>query len=94
MFFDFVQGGAEDEITLSANRAAFARWSFTPRVLNDVGSRDQTTTVLGQAVSSPIILAPVGLAGLVEPKQREKGAAEAAGNKGVVFALSSSASST
>lgn len=94
MIFDFVQGGAEDETTVAANRAAFARYALLPRVMRDVAERDQSTTVLGQPVSSPILLAPVGLTGLAEPRQRERAVAAAAARKAIVYAVSSSASTS
>jgi L-lactate dehydrogenase (cytochrome) len=85
--FDYVDGGAEDEQTLRANQADFARYTFRPRVLVDVGDRDQSTTVLGQPIASPLILAPTGFTGLLWPRG-EIVAARAAARKGVVFTLS------
>jgi isopentenyl diphosphate isomerase/L-lactate dehydrogenase-like FMN-dependent dehydrogenase len=46
--FDFVDGGAQDEVTLRNNRRDFERVSLLPRVLTDVSVRDQSVTVLGQ----------------------------------------------
>jgi L-lactate dehydrogenase (cytochrome) len=92
MVFDFVQGGAEDEDTVAANRMAFSRWALLPRVMRDVSARDQSTTVLGHPVTSPILLAPVGLTGLAEPRHRERAVAAAAARKGIAYAVSSSAS--
>src|SRR5690242_1052759 len=54
--FDFADGGAEDEQTLRANRADFAKLTLRPKILVDVSKRDQATTILGQPVSSPLIL--------------------------------------
>src|SRR3954451_21104076 len=56
--FDAIDGGAGDEVTLRANRTAFDRLWIRPRALADVGVRDLTTTVLGQTVSMPILVAP------------------------------------
>lgn len=56
--FDYVAGGAGEECTLRANRQAFSRWSLRPRVLVDVSNVDLTTTVLGQKIPFPILLAP------------------------------------
>src|SRR5438093_6175119 len=58
MVFDYYAGGAGDEWTLGQNREAFARWSFRPRVLRGRGSADLRTTVLGQDIPFPIMLAP------------------------------------
>ncbi len=58
--FDFLEGGAEDEGTLQRNSSSFDRWDLLPRFLSDVGAIDPSTTVLGQPVSWPVILAPTG----------------------------------
>jgi isopentenyl diphosphate isomerase/L-lactate dehydrogenase-like FMN-dependent dehydrogenase len=60
----FLSGGAEDESTLRANRGAFQRWTFRPRVLVDVGVVTTETTVLGTPVSLPVLVAPVACHGL------------------------------
>ena len=56
--WDFVAGGSADEITLSRNRTAFEAISINPRFLVDVSHRDLTTTVLGQTISFPVMVAP------------------------------------
>ena len=86
--FDFIDGGAEDELTLRRNEAAFKQITFRPRVLVDTQARDQSTTVLGQRLSTPLILAPTGLCGMAAPRG-EILAARASLNAGVVFTLSS-----
>jgi len=88
--FDYVDGGAGDEITLQRNMAGFQRYMFRPRVLTDVGARDQSVMVLGERLVSPIVLAPTGLIGMVVPRA-EILAARVAERKGLVFALSSMA---
>jgi L-lactate dehydrogenase (cytochrome) len=85
--FDYIDGGAEDERTLRANHADFGRYIFRPRVLVDVSKRDQSTTVLGERVASPLILAPTGFTGVFWPRG-EAVAARAAGDKGLVFTAS------
>ena len=85
--FDYIDGGAEDEVTLRANEADFQRYRFRPRALVDVSHRDQSTTVLGIPVSSPLILAPTGFTGMFWPRG-EAVAARAAGRKGVIFTAS------
>ena len=67
VFFDFFQGGAEDEIAVRENRAAWQRLSFRPRVLVDVTNRNLATTVLGQPISMPIFTAPCGFNALAHP---------------------------
>ena len=86
---DFIEGGAEDEITLRRNREAFQEIQIRHKVLTDVSTRDQTTTILGTPVESPLVLAPVGLAALAHP-EGERAAAIAAAKKGIISTLSSS----
>ena len=85
--FDYVDGGAEDEATLRANRAGFRRYTFNPRVLVDVSERDQSTSVLGERLAAPLILAPTGFTGMLWPRG-EILAARAAARKGLVYTLS------
>ena len=85
--FDYIDGGAEDEVTLRANQADFGSYTFRPRGLVDVSTRDQSTTILGAPVASPLILAPTGFTGLFWPRG-EAVAARAAGRKGVIFTAS------
>jgi L-lactate dehydrogenase (cytochrome) len=87
--FDFVEGGAEDEITITRNRSGFSQIAFVPSALTDVSARDQSTTVLGTPVESPIVLSPVGLAALAHP-DGEVAAARAATQAGLISTLSSS----
>ena len=86
--FDFIDGGAEDELTLRRNEAALKQITFRPRVLVDTHARNQSTTVLGQRLSTPLILAPTGLCGMAAPRG-EILAARASLNAGVIFTLSS-----
>ncbi len=62
--FDYVDGGAEDERALAANREAFARLRFLPRTLVDVGRRDRSTRLLGAPAAMPAVVGPTGLNGL------------------------------
>jgi L-lactate dehydrogenase (cytochrome) len=91
--FDFVDGGAEDEVTVARNRAAFARRALLPRVLVDVGSVDLSTSVLGQPIRLPVMLAPCGLMRLVHPAG-DGAAARAAHRAGTIHVLSTSASTS
>ena len=56
--FDFVDGGAEDEVTSKENRRAFRKIKLNQRVLVGVSERDISTTVLGESVKLPVLLAP------------------------------------
>src|SRR5437764_14359229 len=64
MLFDYIAGGAGDEWTLRENREAFTRVQLLPRMLRGVGTRDQSTTVLGTPVSFPVRVPPMGFHGL------------------------------
>ena len=55
----YLAGGAGDEWTLRENRAAFARWTFRPRVLCDVSGVSTGTTGLGRRIEQPVVVAPV-----------------------------------
>jgi isopentenyl diphosphate isomerase/L-lactate dehydrogenase-like FMN-dependent dehydrogenase len=89
--FDFIEGGAEDEVTLARNEEAYRELALRPRWLQDVSSRDQSTTVFGQRIETPVLLAPVGLARLAH-QEAEVAAARAAVSRGTIFTLSSNAS--
>lgn len=56
--FDYIAGGSDDEVTLRENRAAFAKWRLRPRYLVDVSQPDLSTTVLGQHIAMPVLIAP------------------------------------
>ena len=58
--FDFIDGGADDELGMVRNREAFSDYQLLPRYLNDVTTRDQSTTLFGRKYSSPIGISPTG----------------------------------
>jgi FMN-dependent dehydrogenase len=67
MSYGFYASAANDEITLRENRAAYERIKVLPRMLIDVSARDMSTTVLGEPVSMPILIAPMALQCLAHP---------------------------
>ncbi|MBK9314941.1 MAG: L-lactate dehydrogenase [Acidobacteria bacterium] len=85
--FDLIDGGALDEVTLTANRADFQALRIRQRVLRDVSNLKTETRVLGQTMKVPVILAPIGLAGLAGRRGEAQGA-RAAEKAGVPFCLS------
>ena len=87
MVFDFVDGGADGELTLDANRRAFEQIVFEPRWISDVSKIDLTTTVLGEQLSMPYLLAPAGLASVVH-KDGELAVARAAAKANTIFCIS------
>ncbi|HMK81845.1 MAG TPA: alpha-hydroxy acid oxidase [Xanthobacteraceae bacterium] len=58
--FGYMATGADDEITLRANREAFAKFALRPRRLVDVSKVDMKATILGASYDSPIVIAPTG----------------------------------
>jgi L-lactate dehydrogenase (cytochrome) len=85
--FDYIDGGAEAELTLCANCRAFEAVTFRPRCAVATPACDLRTTVLGTRLSMPLILAPVGSSRLIYPRGEEV-AARAAGVAGIAYALS------
>jgi L-lactate dehydrogenase (cytochrome) len=85
--FDFIEGGSGDETSIAANRSAFDRLSFVPRVLVDVGKPDLTTTFCGSPLQTPIMLAPTGHSGIVHP-DGERAAAVVAAELGTLAFVS------
>jgi isopentenyl diphosphate isomerase/L-lactate dehydrogenase-like FMN-dependent dehydrogenase len=87
MVFDYLDGGAESEITLRENCRAFEAVTFRPRQAVTMSTCDLRTRVLGIDVSFPALLAPVGYSRLMHPGG-EAAAASAAGKAGTAYILS------
>jgi isopentenyl diphosphate isomerase/L-lactate dehydrogenase-like FMN-dependent dehydrogenase len=85
--FDYIDGGAEDELTLRANRRAFEAVTLRPRCAVATPACDLRVSVLGASLSMPLILAPVGSSRLMYPRG-EEAAAGAAGAAGIAYTLS------
>jgi L-lactate dehydrogenase (cytochrome) len=84
---EYFDGGAGDERTLARNAADLAAVLLRQRVLRDVSAIDTSTRLFGAEIAAPIVLAPVGLAGLAW-RRGEAVAARAATTLGVPFCLS------
>ena len=65
--YDYYAGGAEDELTLRWNRAAFSRFMLRQRVLVDVSRVDASLTLLGERIAMPVLLAPAAFQRLAHP---------------------------
>ena len=91
--YDFIAGAATDEITLRRTRAVFDSIMMKPRMMVDVSERDLSTTVLGNKISFPVIMAPAGNHSAAHP-DAELATAKAAGRMDTLMALSSHASRT
>jgi 4-hydroxymandelate oxidase len=89
--FDYVAGGAWDELSLAENVAAWQRYRFRPRVLVDVATIDAATTLLGGPAAFPVAVAPMAAHGLAHP-QGEIATARAAAAAGIPFTLSTMSS--
>jgi len=87
MLFDYIDGGAYDEVTLAANRTDFLALRLRQRVMRDVSNVDTSARILGHDVSFPVVLGPVGLAGMMA-RRGEVQAVRAADAAGVPFCLS------
>jgi L-lactate dehydrogenase (cytochrome) len=85
--FDYIDGGAEDELTLRANTRAFTDTEFRPRVLRGLRSIDCATEILGHAVPYPLALSPTGFTRIADP-QGELAVARAAARAGLPYTLS------
>mgnify|MGYP006234613665 FL=1 len=59
--FHYIDGGADDEITLKRNTEAFNKCDLVPNVLTDVSDVDLSTTVLGQKIDFPLFLSPTAM---------------------------------
>lgn len=86
--FDFIDGGAFHETTIKRNSEDFDQVLIRKKILQDVSSIDTTTSLFGQTLKQPVILAPVGFAGLFA-RRGEVQATKAANEAGVPFCLSS-----
>jgi 4-hydroxymandelate oxidase len=85
--YDYLAGGSWEELSLAENEAAWRRRTLRPRVLVDVSQVTTATTLLGQASSMPVAIAPMAYHGLAHP-DAELATARAAADAGVPFILS------
>ena len=85
--FDYVDGGAEDEITLRRNTESFRDFELVPRVLRDVDEPDLSTTLLGAPAAMPFALAPTGFTRMTH-YEGELAVARAAERAGIPYTLS------
>ena len=85
--FDYVEGGAVDEIAYSRSRDAFTRIEFNSRVMRDVSKLDTSEKILGKVVDIPICFAPTGYTRLMH-HVGEPAVANVASKKNLIYALS------
>lgn len=89
--FDFIAGGADNEVTLAANRDGFGSYRLRPRVLRDVSTIDTSTTLFGRKLQTPLLVAPMGSHQLTAP-EGELATAQAAASTDVAYITSTAAS--
>ena len=87
--YAFAAGGADDEITLADNIAAWRRLRLRPRVLRDVTAIDTTAGVLGERLAMPLMVAPTGRHRLFHP-EGERATARGAAAAGALYVMSTS----
>jgi 4-hydroxymandelate oxidase len=85
--WDYIASGAADEVTVAENRRAFDRVTIRPRMLVDVSQIDTATTVMGEPIAAPIMIAPSGRHGAILP-EGECATVTAAGRAGVAMVVS------
>lgn len=90
MVWAYIDGGAEDLVTMGRNRDAFQRWALRERVLTGVGEPTLTTEVAGVSLALPIVVAPTGLTGIAHWRG-ELAVAQAAEHLGTRAVLSNAA---
>ena len=91
--FHYIDGGADDEVTLKRNTSSFDDCDLIPSVLTDVNKVDLSTTVLGQKIDFPFFLSPTAMHQMYHA-DGEKGTARAAEKLGTFFSLSTMANTS
>ena len=85
--FDYVDGAAEDEISINKARRAFREIEFQPGVLRNVADADLSTTIFGREWSMPLAIAPTGFTRMMH-SEGEYGGSAAAADAGIAYTLS------
>ncbi len=85
--FHYLDGAADDEVTMDRNQQDFAKYDFLPRYLVDVSKIDTSTTVMGTVIDFPIVCAPTGMSRLFN-NEGELAVSKAAAAAGTVYSLS------
>jgi len=94
MVFDYIDGGADDEVSLARSVSRFRDLELTWDALADVSEVDTSTTIMGAASASPFFISPTATSRLFHPRQGELAVARAAHAAGVPYACSTLASSS
>ena len=91
--FHYIDGGADDEITLKRNTKAFDDCDLVPNILASVGKPDLSTTIFGRKIDMPIFLSPTAMQRLYHP-EGDKASARAAEKFGTMYSMSTMATSS
>ena len=91
--FDYVDGAADEELSMAANVRAFRRWRFQPRALTGITAVDTATRLLDRDLPLPLVLAPTGYTRMMHPAG-ESGVARAAQRHGLPYTLSTMATTS
>lgn len=94
MVFDYIDGGADDEVTLKHSVSRFDDYQLTWRALRDVSKIDCSTTIMGQTTRLPFFISPTASTRLFHPAEGELAMARAADSQNVIYACSTLASQT
>ena len=91
--FHYIDGGADDEITLKRNTEAFNDCDLIPNILASVGKPDLSTTIFGRKIDMPIFLSPCAMQRLYH-HDGDKASAKAANKFGTFYSMSTMANNT
>ena len=89
--FHYIDGGADDEVTLNRNTNAFNDCDLVPNILASVGEPDLSTTIFGKKIDMPLFLSPCAMQSLYTP-EGDKASARAAEKIGTMYSMSTMAS--
>ena len=89
--FHYIDGGADDEVTLNRNTEAFNDCDLVPNILNSVGEPDLSTNLFGRKIDMPLFLSPTAMQSLYTP-EGDKASARAAEKFGTMYSMSTMAS--
>ncbi len=89
--FHYIDGGADDEVTLNRNTDSFNECDLVPNILTNVGKPDLSTTIFGRKIDMPLFLSPTAMQSLYVP-EGDKASASAAEKFGTIYSMSTMAS--
>lgn len=88
MVFDYIDGGADDEVTLKENVTRFSDYKMLHNVLVDVSKIDLKTDIFGSEMNLPFAIAPTASSRLFNPREGERGVARAAAKANMIYSIS------